>query len=65
MLDPGTMKEVNIQLDPMTDTVVTDAGEILHTEEYTLYVGLSQPDEDSVSRCGAQPVAIVKQTKVR
>ncbi len=65
MLDPGEKKEVNIQLDPMTDTVVTDAGEILHTEEYTLYVGLSQPDEDSVSRCGAQPVAIVKQTKVR
>ena len=57
-LAPGESGKVHVPLDPLTGTVVTDRGEFLKTDGYKLYVGLSQPDELSVSRTGAQPVII-------
>ncbi len=59
-LEPGERKAVSVPLDPLTDTVVTDAGTFEKVQHYTLYAGLSQPDEQSVSLAGAKPVEIKK-----
>ena len=59
-LEPGERKAVSVPLDPLTDTVVTDAGTFEKVQHYTLYAGLSQPDEQSVSLAGAKPVEIIK-----
>ena len=64
-LNPGEKKDVHIPLDPMTDTVITDTGNPVQAEKYTLYVGLSQPDEFSVSLSGVHPVIISKRTEVQ
>ena len=63
-LAPGERKAVTIPLDPLTDTVIGNDGEEIHVNAYTLYIGLSQPDEYSVRKCGCAPVRIQKQTKV-
>ena len=63
-LAAGEQKSVLIPLDPLTDTVIDDAGSYLKAGEYTLYVGLSQPDEQSIRICGVRPVTIRKQTEV-
>lgn len=63
-LAAGEQKSVLIPLDPLTDTVIDDAGNYLKAGEYTLYVGLSQPDEQSIRMCGVRPVTIRKQTEV-
>ena len=44
----------------MTETVINNMGEPEKAEHYTLYVGLSQPDEQSVKMSGAIPAAIRK-----
>ena len=59
-LEPGERKAVSVPLDPLTDTVVTDEGTFEKVQHYTLYAGLSQPDEQSVSLAGAKPVEIIK-----
>ena len=64
-LNPGEKKDVHIPLDPMTDTVITDTGNPVQAEKYTLYVGLSQPDEFSISLSGIHPVIISKRTEVQ
>ena len=64
-LNPGEKKDVHIPLDPMTDTVITDTGDPVQAEKYTLYVGLSQPDEFSISLSGIHPVIISKRTEVQ
>ena len=59
-LQPGEKKRVRIPLDKLTDTVINDRGEPVKSAHYTLYAGLSQPDEMSVELCGAKPVMIKK-----
>ena len=59
-LEPGERKAVSVPLDPLTDTVVTDEGAFEKVLHYTLYAGLSQPDEQSVSLAGAKTVEIIK-----
>lgn len=59
-LAPGETGSVNIPLDKMTETVINNMGEPEKAEHYTLYVGLSQPDEQSVKMSGAIPAAIRK-----
>ena len=59
-LKPEETGTVSVPLDPMTDTVINDDGEKETAEHYTLYVGLSQPDEMSVSMCGTAPVVLRK-----
>ena len=59
-LEPGERKVVSVPLDPLTDTVVTDEGAFEKVLHYTLYAGLSQPDEQSVSLAGAKTVEIIK-----
>lgn len=56
----GGQKTVTVPLDPLTDTVVTDEGAFEKVLHYTLYAGLSQPDEYSVSLAGTKPVEIKK-----
>ena len=60
---PGENKTVEIPLDPLTDTVISNNGEFLKSGKYTLYVGLSQPDEMSVRMSGVQPIEIIKQNE--
>ncbi len=59
-LQAGEKKKVGISLDKLTDTVINDRGEPEKAAHYTLYAGLSQPDEMSVALCGAKPVVIKK-----
>ena len=63
-LVPGQKETVSVPLDPLTDTVVTDTGDEIRCDGYTLYIGLSQPDEFSVGMSGVKPVRIRKQTEV-
>ena len=63
-LEPGEKKSVLMPLDPLKDTVINEYGERILTEHYTLYVGLSQPDENSVRMSGSKPIIINKQTEV-
>ena len=59
-LQQGEKKAVCIPLDKLTDTVINDRGEPEKAAHYTLYAGLSQPDEMSIALCGAKPVIINK-----
>ena len=59
-LEPGETGTVSVTLDPLTGTVINDDGEKVNTGHYTLYVGLSQPDAQSVSMSGADPVILRK-----
>ena len=63
-LDWYVSDESVISVDPLTDTVIGNDGEEIRVNAYTLYIGLSQPDEYSVRKCGCAPVRIQKQTKV-
>ena len=62
-LQPGEKKTISVLLDPLTDTVISDTGEEIKAAGYTLYAGLSQPDEFSVRMCGSQPVEIKNRPK--
>ena len=64
VLEAGEKKTVIVNLDKLTDTVITDTGDYQKADGYTLYVGLSQPDEFSVKMSGVQPFVIKKQTRV-
>ena len=59
-LENGETGEVKVPLDRLTNTVYNCEGEPETTEHYTLYVGLSQPDPDSVRMSGSTPVTIRK-----
>ena len=59
-LQPGENKKVQIKLDPLTDTVINDKGETLKAAHFKLFVGISQPDETSISLLGSHPVIIEK-----
>ena len=60
-LNAGEKITVHIPLDPLTETVIDDTGNPVKAESYTLYVGISQPDEYSVSLSGVKPLEISKQ----
>ena len=49
-----------VTLDPNTDTVIDEAGERRKAEHYTLFAGMSQPDELSVRLTGIRPIEIKK-----
>ena len=52
----GETKEVRIPLDPWTFTVIDGEGNrIRGGNRYEIYVGISQPDERSISLTGKQP----------
>ena len=57
-LRAGACSFFRVQLDPLTDTVVNDAGERIPVEHSRLYVGLSQPDDLSIRLCGVRPIII-------
>ena len=63
-LNSGETKTVDVPLDKLVNTVINNAGEREEVGTFTLYVGLSQPDEKSVRLTGVQPLTIKKQTKV-
>jgi len=63
-LNPGEKKSVLISLDPMTNTVIDDSGRRMKTDSYTLFVGLSQPDENSIRMSGTKPISLAKHTEV-
>ena len=55
----GELVETKILVDKKALTVVTDKGErIKDGNNYTLYVGLSQPDARSIELMGVKPIAI-------
>ena len=57
-LEPGEEKKIQIQLDPLTWTVVNDAGERIPAPEGMLFVGLSQPDARSEELTGQTPLKL-------
>ncbi len=57
-LAPGESRRITVKLDPLTDTVVNEAGERVPAGKVTLRAGFSQPDEFSVSLSGFTPVAV-------
>ncbi len=63
-LKAGRTGKVTVPLDPLTDTVVNNLGEREKVYGYTLYVGLCQPDEQSIRMTGSRPVILKKQTEV-
>ena len=54
----GGEKEAEIALDPLTNTVVNDKGGREEVAHMTLYVGMSQPDAQSVRMSGVKPAEI-------
>ena len=62
-LQPGEKKTVSVPLDPLTDTVISESGEEIKADGYTLYAGLNQPDELSVHMSGSQPIEIKNRPK--
>ena len=61
---PGQQKTVTVPIDPLTATVIDDHGDEIKAPGYKLFVGLSQPDAESVRMSGVQPVIISEQTEV-
>ena len=56
---PGEKKTVTISIPERSFTVVDDNGcRFIGGEKFSLYVGLSQPDERSIELTGKQPVKI-------
>ncbi len=47
-----------IPLDKLTATVVNEAGERVHVEHMTFYIGMSQPDERSVRMAGVKTLEL-------
>ena len=54
----GETKQAEIVLDQYTGSVINNAGERCPVEDYDLFVGLSQPDELSVSLTGVRPIIL-------
>ena len=59
-LKSGETKCFEVTLDPNIDTVIDEAGERRKAEHYTLFAGMSQPDELSVRLTGIRPIEIKK-----
>ena len=59
-LKSGETKCFEVTLDPNTDTVIDEAGERRKAEHYTLFAGMSQPDELSIRLTGIRPIEIKK-----
>ena len=57
-LEAGEEKQVQVELDHLTWTVVNDEGERVPAEHGTLYAGLSQPDALSIELTGQVPIQI-------
>ncbi len=57
-LAKGESRDVTIPLDKWTGTVVNEAGEREDVSEVKLWVGFSQPDEQSVALTGQKPIEI-------
>ena len=57
-LEAGEEKEIEIQLDPLTWTVVDENGDRQPVTHGILYVGLNQPDELSLELTGKKPIEI-------
>ena len=54
----GTTARISVPLDPCFDCVIDENGERIRAEHCTLFVGLSQPDEQSTAMAGSQPIRI-------
>ena len=54
----GKTVSVSVPLDRLSDTVVNDEGERIHVSHMRFYVGMSQPDEKSVSMCSVCPAVL-------
>ncbi len=57
-LEAGESRRVCVKLDPLTDTVVNEAGERIPAGKINLRVGFCQPDEFSVSLTGHTPLCV-------
>ena len=57
-LNPGETKTAEVPLDRLLSSVVSEEGERIPGQSWTLYVGLSQPDENSVRMSGVCPIAL-------
>ena len=55
----GETKEAGIRLDKLTGTVVNMNGERIKAEHMKFYIGMSQPDDQSVQMSGVRPVEIM------
>ena len=63
-LEAGESKDVDVKLDPLAFTVITDEGErIRDGKTFDVYAGLSQPDERSVELMGQAPLHTVLEVK--
>ena len=54
----GETRRISVRLDKLTDTVVNDEGERIHTDHMTFHIGMSQPDEKSVRMTGVQALTL-------
>jgi Glycosyl hydrolase family 3 C terminal domain. len=54
----GEKRNTLIHLDRLTDTVVNERGERVKADCLHFYIGMSQPDEQSIRMCGVHPVEI-------
>ena len=54
----GTTARISVPLDQYLDSVIDENGERVQAEHYTLFVGLSQPDEQSTAMIGSKPIEI-------
>lgn len=59
-LKAGETGTVSVPLDPLTYTVIDSEGERIPVEHCALYVGVCQPDEQSIEMTGSKPVVIRK-----
>ncbi len=51
-------KEITVLLDKLTRTVVDTNGERKRVDHMKFYIGMSQPDPQSVQMCGVEPLVI-------
>lgn len=54
----GSRVQAEVRLDPLTYTVVNDAGEHIKADKVTLYVGTGQPDGRTRELTGKQSIAV-------
>lgn len=57
-LKAGESSRVSVRLDKHTYTIIDDQGSRIGCDQCMLYVGLSQPDEYSVSLSGVSPIVL-------
>ncbi len=54
----GASSRISVPLDKFTEYVIDGNGDRIQAERCTLFVGLSQPDEQSVAMAGSKPIRI-------